>query len=281
MLFLESFTPAVFGYYVLWLLDAPLFPYVDLSRPFKGFDATMFTLIYNIPTHVHHPEITMLTMSDESLDNDPSTTGESRRLVFAYFLGQNIGDVHFQDAIMNTIIKYFRANHPPPVSFVTNVYQNSAIGRVSGLQKFLIDYYIWACVPPEEGRLPYICDFANVDPSQVPPLSAYPAAFRQQVTATLKDNVTQDIVDPGALLRPQVPVVAWALINRTEPRGAVVDFAGLQAFLCNARQGTLKCRYHHHSRNQPCHNMLVDDTPVAGPVNPGTRNLALFVSPSQ
>ena len=176
-------------------------------------------------------------LSDTAYDRNTSAMRTARRLIFAYFLGQHMGAPYFQDALMNHITKNFRADQPPSPAFVKEIYHGSNSTRLYGLKRFLVDYYIWIR--------------AYVDSGRYPPLENYLPAFIADVANTSRAIETEVVIDSKDLLK------------RTETKDVVMDFPRLGAFLCNARQGRLKCRYHHHSSMERCHNLIVDDTPIA------------------
>lgn len=164
---------------------------------------------------------------------------------------------------MNAITRYFRADSAPPVAFVNEVYTRTfrAATILSGLKRFLVDYYVWACLPNGNETLPRICRVTRTTASQVPPLYAYPQPFIQHVTTTLSDISAKVVIDPKD---PR---------QRTESKDAVVDFVNLEAFLCNARQGRLKCRYHQHTSQGLCFNLIVDSAPVTATLEQNRQTL--------
>jgi hypothetical protein len=71
-------------------------------------------------------------------------------------MGQDLQTPYFQDAIMNVIVQFFRLDQTIPPTLVDEVYGRSNPG-LAGLKKFLVDYYIWSCMPPSTPGLPRLC----------------------------------------------------------------------------------------------------------------------------
>lgn len=230
IIFLEGFDPTIFAFFALYLNHMPLCPFADLSFTFKGYDAAM--LSNNIVRGRRNLTIAMSLLANASNDDQAYNAPLARRLLYAYFLGRKLGAPHFQDAIMNVIARHFRADGPPPPDFITWIYDKCPQGRPIGLRRFFVDFYNWAL---------------RVNTNRVPQLSDYIMAFHQDVTAAAAATQKQVLIDEKDPLK------------RTEPQDIIIDFKQLQTVLCNARQGRLKCRYHHHKPGELCFHYIVDD----------------------
>ncbi|KAF2855272.1 hypothetical protein T440DRAFT_386354 [Plenodomus tracheiphilus IPT5] len=230
ILFLDKFHPAIFAFLALYLNHMPLFPFVNLGFRFVGYDSAM-----RFANFKHSAEIPTITMSQLAYginDNQPYKMPTARKLMFAYFMGQRLGIPHFQDMIMNAIVKFFGPDGPPSPPFIAWLYRKSPVGQPLGLKRFFVDFYNWAL---------------SVHADKVPLLDYYVPDFRRDVSLAFAATKTQVVVDPDDKRK------------RTEPADVIVDFTKLQEVLCNGRQGRLKCRYHQHERDQMCFNLIVDD----------------------
>jgi hypothetical protein len=192
---------------------------------------------------VNFLDITFAKLFDTGSDSDPFSIATTRKLIESYFMGQRIGAHHFMDAIINLIISRIRMKTPPLPIHVFQVYTRSAAG-LRGLKKLLVDAWIWA---------------NRISNGQVPRLSDYLPEFQEHVNATLRDmHTTKYALDS---INPANP-------RNRETIDVEINFHALENCLCNASQGRLKCRYHVHSTNEPCWNLLVDSTPVTEPPAP-------------
>lgn len=233
-----GFDVYIFFWFVMHCLGFPLFSKVNTPRIWQGDEEAMQNPIITV-TGTYTPLICMSMMAASTEDSDTSTMGTSRQMIHAYFLGRKMGSAHFMDAIMNGIVKYMRKDGPPQPDLVKEAYEQANTVMLHGLKKFLIDYYIWMTKVLTSARYPSI--------------QSYPLAFIADVNTTLADIEEQVIIDPNDSLR------------RTESKDVVIDFWQLEHYLCTARQGRLKCRYHHHTPYECCFNLIVDNTPIQLP----------------
>jgi len=177
-------------------------------------------------------DIAMGQLSNASFDDQPDSMPVARRLLFAYILGQKLGTPHFQDAIMNAIVKFFRPDGPPSPAFIAWLYENCITGRPLGLKKFFVDFYNWA---------------RSVGADRLPELNEYIPAFQDDANRAAAN--TNELVQ----IDPKDP------LERKEQADVIIDFRHLQTVLCNDRQGRLKCRYHHHKAGNMCFHLIVED----------------------
>ena len=241
---IDGFHTAIFGYYVLWLQNKPLLPFQDLSVSMSSN-----RLSKHVPDNqpaAYRPDVTMEKLADTRYDNNPVAMSTARKLFAAYFMGQDLQTPYFQDAIMNTIIQLFRPNQPIPPSLVEEVYRRANPG-LAGFKKFLVDYYIWACIPPSKSALPRLCMSSGLLKSSIPPLSRYPEAFRTGVTITHQNIHKQITAETNPLSRPR----------EKQYKDTEIDFSNLDMFLRNGKGGMLRCRYHQHTHVDLCFNLMV------------------------
>jgi hypothetical protein len=240
---LENFSTAIFGYYVLWLKNKPLVPFEDLSMRMRGNRVFINPAIGQ--SAAYPPDVTMEMLADATNDQDTAAMSAARRLFCAYFMGQDIGALYFQDAVMNTIIRLFQPGQLIPTALIDEAYLRSSTG-LAGLRKFLVDYYVWGCLPPPMSELPRLCLIHGLPKSQIPPLSEYPYAFRTGVETT-HENVRTDIpARTHALSKPR----------QKEYLDTEIDFSNLDSFMRNAKGGALRCRYHQHTNVDVCFNLM-------------------------
>ena len=236
-LLLDSFHPVFFNIFIQWLTSANIWPLRDNSvntaaaRPISQLDTAAFD-----------PVITFFTLFDLRTEDNPANMPTARKLIHAYFMGERMSAKHFMDTIINLIIRYLRVDSPPLPVHISEIYSRSTTPGLTGLKKLLVDAYIWT---------------HTISNGQVPRLSSYLPAFQAHVSATLDAITTRRY--------------AYDAMNPSNPRNrefvdSRIDFARLQACLCNDGQGRLKCRYHLHGAAEPCWDMLVDSTPITGAV---------------
>jgi hypothetical protein len=225
---LEGFHPAIFNILVQWLVQDTIWPLIDHSL------SSVSAATYNAL------DITFATLFDTSDDGDPTSATTARKFIQAYFMGQMMEARYFMDAILNTIIRHLHMRSPPLPHHVEQVYKRSWAG-LHGLKKLLVDAFIWA---------------RGFNSNAMPRLSNYEPEFRADVTATLKNIQTRKhTLDSMNHNNP---------LNR-EFVDVEINFFTLESSLCNDNQGRLKCRYHVHTTNEVCWNLIVDDTPVTMP----------------
>jgi hypothetical protein len=195
---------------------------------------------------VQRPDVTMEELADDRHDQDPAGMSTARRLFCAYFMGQEFQTPYFQDAIMNAIVQFFRPDQTIPPTLVDEVYSRPNPG-LAGLKEFLVEYYIWACIPPSKSELPRLCVSSALSKSQIPPLSRYPQAFRTGVNITHQNMRTEVLDEVNPLSRPR----------EKKYKDTEIDFSNLNTFLRNAEGGMLRCRYHQHIHVNLCLNLMV------------------------
>jgi hypothetical protein len=222
---LEGFHPATFNILVQWLVHDTVWPLVDHSLSLVSVAA------------VDALAITFATLFDTSRDGNPGSATTAREIIQAYFMGQMMGARYFMDAILNTVICHLSVDSPLLPYHVEQVYKRSFTG-LHGLKKLLVDAFIWA---------------HRVNSSVVLQRSDYLPGFQADVTATLKNIQSRKHAFDST--NPNNP------LNR-EFVDVEIDFFRLESCLCNDNQGRLKCRYHVHTTNEACWNLIVDDTPV-------------------
>jgi hypothetical protein len=241
---LNGFITTIFGIFIQWLVGEPIYPFLDLSKDFlTGLSAPPA-----IPSNAT-PEITFATMGDNSSDHHYPTMPAARKLMGAYFMAQKLGKGarYFQDAILNLIIKHLHVTQAPPPALVSEIYLASwSKANFHGLKKLLVDAYVWACAP----RPGQTARFPSGD------FRLYPVLFRQDVTTTHADIYTKKF--PVDAVNPLNP-------NNKLMRDVELDFTRLESSLCIDHHGLAKCRYHHHSADEMCFHLIVDDTPMAWP----------------
>jgi hypothetical protein len=118
---------------------------------------------------------------------------------------------------------------------------------LAGLKKFLVDYYIWSCMPPSKPGLSRLCVSSGLSKSQIPPLSCYPLAFRTGVIITHQNIRTKFREEAKNLSRPR----------EKEYKDTKIDLSNLNTFIRNAKGGMLRCRYHQHTHVDLCLNLMV------------------------
>ncbi|KAF1938452.1 hypothetical protein EJ02DRAFT_21768 [Clathrospora elynae] len=231
----KNFDPNIFRFFALYCLRLSLFSNADLPRPYTTYEESIPNFTETVPS-TYTPKITMITLSDPRLDHDKAKIRPARQLLHAYIMAQSMGAKHFQDAIMNAIVKFFRVDGFPLPAFVFDVYRRCAPGPC-GLKKLIVDYYIW--IDSTEHR------------KALPPLHTYLREFGQDATevfAAIKTFMVIDRRDP---------------LQRQESLDVVVNFNKLETFLRDERGARLRCRYHEHTRHQMCFSLIVDDTSIA------------------
>jgi hypothetical protein len=241
---IDGFHTAIFGYYVLWLQNKSFLPFQNLSISMSSNRAFKTATVSR--SAVYCPDVTMEKLADAGYDKDPAAMSTARKLFCAYFMGQDLRTPYFQDAIMNTIIQLFHPDQPIPPALVEEVYHRSHPG-LAGLKKFLVDYYIWACIPHSKTEPPRLCISSGLSKSSIPSLSHYPHAFRTGVTITHQNMRTEVPAEPNPLSR----------LREKQYKDTEIDFSNLETFLRNAKGGALRCRYHQHTHVDLCFNLMV------------------------
>jgi hypothetical protein len=248
---------SVFGFYALWLIFSSLFPYTDLStsvpineQPNKPdrdlvfpsstpFHPGLSEQTYIAPSPIGPIDITRL--ADSSQDDNPAYLSVARRLLQAYFLGQDLGAKHFQDAVMNAILKSLVGDIPPPVDLITHIYSQS--GSLScGLKRLFADYFAW-------------CILATVKEEEI-----------WMVGMFTHDNGIWIGVPHGLLDVDEFPLVfvedVLRIVQKIQCGEERIRFGRLWRYLRDEGGGVNRCRYHEHGVDQLCFNLIVDDTGV-------------------
>ncbi|CBX90492.1 predicted protein [Plenodomus lingam JN3] len=230
IIFLDKYHPAVFAFFALFLNHLPLCPFINLGFTYRGYYSAMRENDFHYTNSMTNIAMSLLT--DASNDSQLEHASDARRLVHAYVMGQEMQAPHFQDAIMNVIAKFFHPDGPPTPEFVLWVYSFCPDDKPLGLKRFVVDSYNWAAC-------------FDVDP--LPRITAYIPAFQRDAIHAATATQIDLLINPRDVSRG------------TEPQDIIIDFTRLYDVLCNERQGRLKCRYHHHGRNELCFNYIVDD----------------------
>jgi hypothetical protein len=241
---IDGLHTAIFGYYVLWLQNKSFIPFQDISVSMTSTCRLQSATVDQFA--VHRLDVTPEELAHDGHDQDPTVMSTARRFFCAYFMGHDLQTPYFQDAIMNAIVQFFRPDQPTPSTLVDEVYSRSNSG-LAGLKKFLVDYYIWSCMPPSTPGLPRMCVSSGLSESQIPPLSCYPLAFRTGVTITHQNMRTEVLKEVNPLSKP----------HEKEYKDTEIDFSNLNTFLRNAKGGMLRCRYHQHNHVDLCLNLMV------------------------
>lgn len=176
-------------------------------------------------------------MFDTSADYNCFSMSTARKLLHAYFMGQQMGARYFQDAVINVLVRYLNVDSQPLPIQVLEIY-NQSTAEPNGLKKIFVDAYIWV------HRISNGCVLRLTD---------YPLDFQNDVNATLNDINTHTY--EFDLANPENP-------RNFETKDYEMNFFNLEHFLCHGNYGRLKCRYHHHTAAEPCWNLIVDNIPI-------------------
>lgn len=109
---------------------------------------------------------------------------DATKLVHAYLMGRKIGALHFQDAIRNVIVKYFRGDQQPSSVFAYWVYTECLSKDCCGLKKLVVDYCVW---------------HKRLHPEGTVPLSKFPLEFVVDAGAAMKAFETEVPIEPNNL----------------------------------------------------------------------------------
>lgn len=227
----------IFSFYAMWLNHEALIPFKDLSKPLRKAKtkkkrsdvAVQDSAPIPISMSTTRQLVNIAQMSQ--VVPDPEEMSLGRLLVEAFFLGQHLGAPHFQDAVMNAIVQSFAPDKPPTTEFVSEVYRRSMTGS-QGLKKLLVDYYIWGCFDGPRQNVPTICQVTNTQAFEILDLDMYHHAFIDDVNSTYQELMASNDV--------------------------TVNFMDAEEFLIHCHEARFRCRYHHHTTEELCFNLMVD-----------------------
>ncbi|KAF1961468.1 hypothetical protein CC80DRAFT_237977 [Byssothecium circinans] len=238
-----NFRPCIFGLYIQWLLYQDLDVPMDLSFPMRSDSASRVKQLSSDLIPAPAPsnagpappsyatfsntngldDVTIAHLTDVSADTNLQAASLARKYIHAHFMGQFFRARGFQDAVVNEIVRRFRADGPPTKELVSEVYTltDPGLGCV-GLKKLLVDYHVW-CV-----------DQRGVSPA----VEGFDVRFAADVAATMQRvRLGGDVVvDFSSLVK--------ALL------------------FSNGAPSTRRCRYHLHSEQELCFALLVDKEPA-------------------
>jgi hypothetical protein len=189
--------------------------------------------------------INIARLSNWNLITDSSSAeGLSRRLVQAFWMGQNFKNPHFMDAVMNQITRNFRSDLPPSQDLVAEVYNHTTARDIpTGLKRFMVDYYIWSCYVPRE-HTETRSNIVKYTKSRQGPAQIQQADIPELNSASFDPKFVNDV---------------QKTLQRIRDRGdLVVDCRNVEDWLKTKAPGpTGRCRYHQHTDQELCFSLLV------------------------
>ncbi|PSN67880.1 hypothetical protein BS50DRAFT_665311 [Corynespora cassiicola Philippines] len=253
---ISGVTSCILNMYLRWVLSESILG-DDLSFALYGKEEKWANKYADLKDPLVQAKVPYLVTTSALVtesDDDTAHFSLSRRLLHAFFFGHNIKALHFQDAVMNEVVRNFKPDIAPPASLIKFVYTTSP-AELKGFKKLLVDYSIWAlCMTEPEQQTARLARYTGID-VPLPPFNEYPQQFQDDVNITLKEIAQRkaEVIQHYSHSKRRKDFVNG---------DRVIDFANLEVSLRDHDGGRDRCRYHQHGADELCFSLLVDDEPL-------------------